>query len=210
MGILTLWVPLSTLIIFNLAPVVNSMFGWRAVWWVAAAIVLASFVMFSAYVRAPPNLAWSTPKRGGENLGAFNVSFVKALVNRNIWLLGLSYGCFSTYIFALQTFFTTHLVSERGYFLADASFITSLSSFSALLVCPLSGWVYDRVRSLKLMIVLPLVLVSVSMIFLFRITGLAIPVYMILAMGTIGAILPPTIFAIAPEVMGDPHLAGWI
>jgi MFS family permease len=208
MGIWATWVPLGAVSMYILAPILAASSGWQGLWWTDAAFATISLVLFATFVRIPANLTRSLRRTEEKSSPKLNIGLAKALSNDSIWLLGTAFCCFNTFIFSLLTFLPSFLFSERGYSLADASFTTSLGQVTAIFCCPIAGWVSDRVGSRKLPMVVALLLLSASLLFPFRITGLAIPAYVIIMLGIMGSIVAATTFAAAPEVMGDPQLAG--
>jgi predicted MFS family arabinose efflux permease len=208
MGVWATWVPLGGISMYILAPILAASSGWQAVWWADVAFVTISLLLFAAFLRMPTNLTRLPPSTERKSSAKPNIGLGKALTNDNIWLLGIAFCCYNTFIFSLMTFLPTFLSSQRGYSLADASFTTSLGLVTAIFSCPIAGWVSDRLGSRKLPMVVALLLLSASLLFSFRITGLAIPAYIIIMLGFVGSIVPATTFAAAPKVMGDPQLAG--
>jgi len=200
MGLWATWVPVGSILMFILAPAMTAAFGWRSVWWFGAAFALLAFVLVWLFMRMPPNLA-AAPAPGEAP------DMKKALSNRSIWLLGVMFGCFNLALIAMSTFLPTFLTTERGYSLASASFITSLTMITVLFSAPLGGLLSDKIGSRKALFTWPFIVVAIMMLFPFVITGGLIPLWMIL-MGVIAGVIPTATFAAAPEIMGKPALAG--
>ena len=137
MGIWATWVPVGSIIMFNLAPALGTSMGWQAVWWFGAAFALVAFVLYWALVKMPP-----APPVGATEAGPpveEQPSLSEGMSNRNIWLLAIEFGCFNLVLLALNTFLPMYLSAERGYSLASASFVVSLTMIVTLVSCPLSG-----------------------------------------------------------------------
>lgn len=205
MGIWATWVPVGSVIMFNLAPALEPGYGWQAVWWFGAAFALLALVLYAAFLRLPaapvePEPAGSSPAAETPHLG-------RAMANRNIWLLSLMFGCFNLVLIGFSTFLPTFLAAERGYTLAGASFVASLTMIVTIGSCPLAGWISDRIGSRKWVIIGPFTVVAVLLLFPFTVTGWLIPAVMIL-LGLVGGAIPTATFASVPEVMKRPHLAG--
>lgn len=207
MGLWGIWVPVGNVAMFNLAPVLGASLGWQAVWWVGAGFSLVAFILYGLFMRLPPSLSGDPkPAQDGAidepalNLGA-------ALVNRNIWLLGLGFACFNFVFIGFVTFFPTFLAEERAYSLAQAGLIASLPTIATLGSAPLAGWLSDWLGSRRLLFTLPFLVIAGIMALPFHLIGWPLPVLMVL-LGLIAAAIPIATFAAATEVIGDPRLAG--
>jgi predicted MFS family arabinose efflux permease len=210
MGLWATWVPLGSVIMYNLAPTLGTSVGWQAVWWTGAAFSLLAFVLYWLFMRLPPTAAAerraAQDARGDPGDGK-PPSLATALANRDIWLLALQFACFNVAFIGFATFFPTFLAEERAYSLAQAAFITSLSTLVALGGAPLAGWLSDRLGSRRWFIAPPFLIVAAMMVLPFHLTGW--PLYALMALlGLVSVATPTATFAAAPEVMGDPRAAG--
>jgi len=206
MGIWATWVPVGSVIMYNLAPALATSAGWHAVWWFSAGFALVVLLLYWLLMRLPPSLAGgqeSTP--GGPDNATPKLR--EGLANRNIWLLALEFGCFALVFTAFGTFFPTFLSAERGYSLAQAAFISSIATMVILGSAPLAGWVSDRIGSRKLVYTIPFAIITVMLLFPFRLTGWQLLVFMVL-LGSLTGAVPTATFAAVPEVMSKPQLAG--
>lgn len=201
MGIWATWMPVGSVLVYNLAPFVANRFGWLAVWWVGAGSALLIMILYGLFVRNPD---WQQPIRQSANPSS---SLGKALANRDIWLLGLAFACFNLALVSIGTYYPTFLSEVRGYSLGGAAFVSSLSSIIVIAGAPLAGWVSDRIGSRRLMFSLPFLLIALMLLLPFRVIGWQIPALMVIQGLVIGAV-PTATFAAAPEVMRRPEWAG--
>jgi predicted MFS family arabinose efflux permease len=207
MGIWATWVPVGSVIMYNLAPVLEASAGWQAVWWVGAGFALVAFILYWLFMRLPPSLGGGqTPEQAGP-MNEAPPQLGKALANRSIWLLALQFGCFNLVFIAFATFLPTFLSEERAYSLSQAAFIASLSTIVVLGSAPLAGWLSDRTGSRRLIFAVPFLLVAGMMTLPFHLSGWPLYAFMIL-LGAITGAVPTATFAAAPQVMGNPQLAG--
>lgn len=201
MGIWATWVPVGSVSMYVLAPVIGAVAGWQAVWWFAAGFALLAMILYGLLMRLPPWLA--DAGHGTSTAPPLN----KVLANKAIWLLGLEFGCFNLVFISLATFYPTYLSEVRGYSLAQASLIASLSTPVILVSAPLAGWVSDRIGSRRLLFSIPFIFIAILMLFPFRLVGWQIFVFMA-ALGLVSGSVPTATFAAAPEIVGRPDLAG--
>jgi MFS family permease len=207
MGIWATWVPMGSVIMYNLAPALQAVAGWRAVWWAGGGFALFAFILYWLLMRLPHSAGGQRlPGQAGPPAEA-PPKLGRALANRSMWLLGLQFGCMNLVFIALSTFFPTFLSEVRGYSIAQSAFVTSLPTILILGSAPLAGWLSDRIGSRRLVFSIPYLFLAVMMVLPFKLTGPALYALMILLGVLIGAI-PTATFAAAPEIMGQPRLAG--
>jgi MFS family permease len=201
MGIWATWVPVGSVLIYNLAPVMAATFGWQSIWWVSAGFAVLMMVISGWLITRPPvqNQVDLRPQ-AAPNLG-------QALANRNIWLLALEFACLSFAMVSLGTYYPTFLSEVRGYPLGQAAFVSSLTTLVILFSAPAAGWLSDRLGSRRLFFSLPFLAVAILLVFPFHVTGWQIILIMVLQGLFLGAI-PTATFAAAPEVMRKPEWAG--
>jgi MFS family permease len=201
MGIWATWVPVGSVIAYNLSPVLAPALGWEAVWWIGAGLAVLMMLISVWLIKQPP-AAKTTVAPVPEV-----PSLREALSNRNLWLLATAFACFNLALLPIGTYYPTFLNQVREYPLAQAAFISSITTILVLFSAPVSGWVSDRIGSRRLVFSLPFLAVAVSLIFPFQVTGWQI-LAIAAAQGIIVGAIPTAIFAAVSEVMRKPEWAG--
>jgi len=212
MGGFATWVPVGSMIILNAAPALELAFGWQAVWRFGCLYGVFGFLVFWALVRVPTEVAAVSvnPGRGGAGPASNErlMSNVRsALANRNVWLLGLLFFCFTMVFPGFINNMPTYLNTVQGYSLGRAALVVSLSSLATIVRCPLMGLLSDRIGSRKKVYTTALLITAVLWLLPYHLTGVAIPLFLVV-FGIVGGALPTMIFASLPEVMERPELAG--
>lgn len=200
MGIWATWVPVGTVVMYILAPILASWRGIPAVWWFGALFAVLMFAIYAALIRRPPAQPDDAPVNEPLDLR-------RALANRNIWLLAVEFACFNLAFVSLGTYYPTFLNEVRGYVLGQAAFVASIGTMVVLVSAPLAGWVSDRIGSRRLVFSLPFLALAILFFFPFRVSDWMIIVVMIVQ-GLIAGAIPTATFAAAPEVMRKPQWAG--
>jgi MFS family permease len=95
----------------------------------------------------------------------------------------------------------------RGYPLGQAAFLSSITTLVVLFSAPAAGWLSDRIGSRRLVFSLPFLVIAVSFLFPFHVTGWQI-VALLVTQGLIVGAIPTATFAAAGEVMRKPEWAG--
>jgi MFS family permease len=200
MGIWATWVPIGSVAIYNLSPMVATSQGWQFVWWIGAGFAVLMMVFSGLLITRPPTS--DQPDQPASAVSNLRL----ALANRSIWLLALQFACMSITMLSLATYYPTFLSEVRGYPLEQAAFITSITTLLILFSAPAAGWLSDRIGSRRLVFSLPYLAIAVSFLFPFHITGWQIIALMV-AQGLIVGAIPTATFAAAAEVMGKPEWA---
>ena len=201
MGIWATWVPVGSVLMYNLAPALAAARGWQAVWWLGAGFALITMLLYALLMRRPPA---AEPE---EEQPRPSLDLRAALANRDIWLLALAFACFNLALIGLATFYPTFLVEARGYPLSQAAFVASIATLVVLFSAPLAGVISDRIGSRRLVVAIPFLVLAILFIFPFRVSGWQITAVMVVQGLAAGAIATAT-FAAAPEVMRKPQWAG--
>jgi MFS family permease len=103
MGIWATWVPVGTVMVYVLAPVMTATFGWQSVWWFGAIFTLVVLLIYALLMRLPPWMATSSHKDIETTIVAEFKASLRVLKNRSIWLLGLVFSCFTLVFMGLVT-----------------------------------------------------------------------------------------------------------
>ncbi len=201
MGIWATWVPVGSVLMYNLAPRFSLAYGWQIVWWGGAAFTFLTALFYAWIVRQPPQTALP------ESTSPSSLSLRQALANRDIWYLGGTFACFNLVLVSIGTYYPTFLHEVRLYPLPQASFLASIATLVVLFSAPAAGWLSDRLNSRRILIAIPFLAIAVLLLFPFKVYGSGIIVLMGLQGLLVGAI-PTATFAAAPEVMGKPQWAG--
>jgi MFS family permease len=201
MGIWATWIPVGSVIVYNLSPVMVSRLGWQASWWLGAGFAVV-MMLFTGWLvtHSPLQGPASGQRRAMPKL-------TQVLANGSIWLLALEFACMNLAMSALSTYYPTFLNEERGYPLGQAAFISSIATLVVLFSSPAAGWLSDRIGSRRLVLSLPFLGVAFLFIFPFQVTGGQIAALMV-AQGVLLGAIPSLTFAAAPEVMRKPEWAG--
>ncbi len=207
MGLWSAWVPVGSVVVFNLAPALGTSAGWQAVWWAGVGFALVAFALYGLLMRLPPALIGNPGREPGALADDKAPKLGVALANRNIWLLALVFACFTMVVIGFATFFPTFLAEARHYSLTEAGFITSVSTFGGLVSAPLSGWLSDRIGSRRFVFAIPFLVIAGMMVLPFHLSGWSLYAFMAL-LGLMSAAIPTATVTAVPEVMRDPRLVG--
>ena len=208
MGVWGTWVPLGSLIMFNIAPGLQAAAGWQAVWWAGAAFALVAFVLFWLLVRLPPTGGAGSTGEISSKPAQEIPDLRQALAKKNLWLLALAYGCYNFIVVGVViTYFPTFLSTARGFSLTNAAVITSISFLVSVFAAPLGGWLSDRMGRRKPFLLIPYIILSAWIVFAFQASGWLITAAM-LVFGILASLIPISIFAVIPEVMGSAQMVG--
>lgn len=139
LGIWTTWVPLGSVLAFNVVPMIAGMAGYQAVFEALAVVCLIAFLLFAIVYKMPEGAAGDM---GIEGTFRDSLGYLK---NRRIWILGAVFFLFSmTTIGIMNTYYNTFLETQLGFDAQAAASLSSVIMLISLFVAPATGFLSDR------------------------------------------------------------------
>ena len=198
-------VGIGNIVTLLVAPALTLRSGWQAVWWACAAFSALSFILFALLFRLPKKEEmYAAPAPASQEKPP---SLASGMANRSLWMISISFGCYNLVVMAMCTWLPRFLEALRGYTMATAALFTAFIMLASIFSGPGGGSISDRLGKRKIMILIPYILMTVTFLFPFSVTGWMIPVYMIV-FGLVGGPLAPVLLASVPEVAKSPSLIG--
>lgn len=209
-------VGIGNIVTLILAPTMAVSYGWRSVWWAGAGFSALAFVLFAVLFRMPrkeemyetpaPATAGSKPEE--------SPSLLKGMANSSFWMISIAFGCYNLVVMALCSFLPAFLEVVRGYSLTfergvlmNASFVTAFIMLASIFSGPGGGHISDRIGKRKAIVLISYVLMTLTFVLPFTVTGWMIPAYMLI-FGIVGGPIAPVLLASVPEVATKPQLIG--
>jgi len=218
MGLWASCVGVGNTVMFILAPKLaapsqadlSQTYHWENVWWLGALFAAFSFILFAIFFRMPKKdeVAQSPAPAGSESAPEAQPSLIKAMANKNLWLLSIAFLTFNLVIMALNTFYPVFLEVVRNYSKESASSTTSLLMMVAILSAPLGSFVSDKLRSRKIVIVVPFIIIAGMFFCPFSMEGAGMTQIYLIVMGLMMGPIAPIILAAVPETMPSPQTIG--
>jgi MFS family permease len=199
-----------------IAPTMAVSFGWHSVWWAGAGFSALSFILFAILFRLPKKeeLAEAPVPAPASGTQEASPSLLKGMANSNFWMISIAFGCYNLVVMAMCSFLPTFLQTQRGYSLTfengvlmNASFVTAFIMLASIFSGPGGGRLSDRLGKRKMVVLFSYILMTLTFVLPFTVTGWMIPMYMIL-FGIVGGPIAPVLLATVPEVATKPQLIG--
>jgi len=195
------------------APSIMLAHGWQAVWWTGAAYSALAFILFALLFRMPrPEEMEAAPAPATEEEAA--PSLAKGMANKDLWMISISFGMYNLVLLAMLSILPTFLETQRAFLLTfdkglllNASFVTAAIMLASIITAPLGGYISDRLGKRKIMILIPYILMTVMFLFIFKVTGWMIPLYLFV-FGIVGGPIATVLLASVPEVARKPQFIG--
>jgi MFS family permease len=190
------------------APSIMVAHGWQAVWWTAAAFSALAFILFAVLFRMPreDELYEAPPAPSPETQEEEPPSLAKGMANKDLWMISISFGIYNLVLLAMLSILPTFLETQRAFLLTfdkglllNASFVTAAIMLASIITAPLGGYISDRLGKRKIMILIPYILMTVMFLFIFKVTGWMIPLYLFV-FGIVGGPIATVLLAAVPEV----------
>jgi MFS family permease len=196
------------------APSLAAAYGWQSVWWAGAGFSALAFVLFAILFRLPKKEELYETPAPAPAVEEKPPSLLKGMANSSFWMISIAFGCYNLVVMALCTFLPTFLEVERHYsrvfdkgVLMNASFVTAFIMLASIFSGPVGGRISDRLGKRKIVILISYLLMTLTFLAPFTVTGWLIPAYMIV-FGIVGGPLAPVLLAAVPEVAPKPQLIG--
>jgi MFS family permease len=209
-------VGIGNIVTLLFAPSLAVSYGWRSVWWAGAGFSLLAFILFAILFRMPrKEEMYDTP--AAAPVGAIqeeSPSLLKGMANSNFWMISIAFGCYNLVVMALCSFLPAFLEIGRGYSLTfekgvlmNASFVTAFIMLASIFSGPGGGYISDRLGKRKIIVLISYILMTLTFVLPFTVTGWMIPTYMLI-FGIVGGPIAPILLAAVPEVATKPQLIG--
>lgn len=212
-GVWSMWMPLGSTVMLNLAPALCGDGNWQAVWWAGTIYTVVVLVLFALFFRMPTGeeLAIS-----GNNLQApeskqgAGITVPKVVV-ASLVLVGIAFmldnitknGSFNTY-------YPTFLMEVKGMDPMAAGFVTSITTFLGAAASPVSGAISDKIGDRKWMVAIATGMLFVAFIWAFAWEGELGLWFVVIVAGVFSSVLATVALAAVPEFCGNnPKLQNW-
>jgi len=197
-------VGIGNIVMFLTASNMAVKYGWQAVWWAGAGFAAISFILFAILFRMPkPEEMEAAPAPPSDEKPP---SLIKGMANVSFWMVAVAFGVYNLVVMAMISFLPQFLEEERGYSLTyengalmNAGFVVAFIMAISVLSAPGGGYISDRLGKRKIMVLIPYILMTLTFLFPFTVTGWMIPLYMIV-FGLVGGPIAPVLLAAVPEV----------
>jgi predicted MFS family arabinose efflux permease len=196
MGVWALWMPVGSMLMLGLAPLLLGTFGWRGLWLVSA---LAAVAVLALMRGIPADVG--EPSGGRLDL--------RVLRGAGPWWLALAFFCFSSQFFSVFTFLPTYLMSSLGLSTRAATLASALVPAAIIPGNLLGGYLVHRGWRPSTLLLLPPLPLLVVLPTLLLVPHTPVQMYLLLPLyGFLLGIIPTGIFTQAPLLAPTPPATG--
>ena len=207
-------VGLGNILMLFIAPSLAVAHNWQLVWWICAAFSALSFIIFAIMFRMPKTEEIGDAAAPPPSSEEESPSLLKGMANKDFWMIAIAFGCYNLVVMAISNFYPTYLTEVKHFLmtydqglLMHASFVTAFIFGASIFTAPGGGYISDRLGKRKIMILIPYILMTITFLFPFKVTGSMIPLYT-LVFGIVGGPLSAVLLASVPEVAKKPQYIG--
>lgn len=206
-GVWSMWMPLGSTVMLNLAPALCGSGNWQAVWWAGTIFAVIAFVLFAVFYKHPTaeqvhmagnDVHVKESSSAGEKAKIPRVAIVAMCIIGFAFMLDniTKNGSFNTY-------YPTFLQQVKGMDMGQAGLVTSVTTVLGALASPISGMVSDKLHDRKWMVVISTAMLFVSFIWAFAWeTPMGMWAVVVIA-GVFSSVLATVAVAAVPEIMGS-------
>lgn len=196
MGVWALWMPVGSMLMLALAPLLLGAFGWRGLWAVSGLAALAVLGLLPGLPR----------EVGTPSGGRLDVSVLRGA---GPWWLALAFFCFSCQFFSVFTFLPTYLMNTLGLGTRAATLTSALVPAAIILGNLFGGVLVHRGWRPSTLVALPALPLLVVLPMLLLVPQTLARMYLLLPLyGFLLGIIPTGIFTQAPLLAPTPPATG--
>ena len=201
LGIWATWMPVGTILMFNIAPTMATLWGFRSVFWMVAALSLVALILFALVFKLPEGETGTSDVQGTLKE---NISLIK---NKEMWLLGVVFFAMNFIIIGVtNSFYNTFLVTVRGLDDVTAGSLTSLINVLGIVAIVSMGFVYaylrDDQKRYSIMLGFALTIVAACIGFSDGTGSDASTWFYIISMALVSGLIAGTVRPFTPVIMG--------
>lgn len=203
MGIWATWVPVATITIFVVAPILSAQYGWARVWWACTAFTAIIAVLFFVFFKMPTTES-STDKM---DFGAAIAIMGKVMAIPGVWGVSFIFLAYNFLSIALSTFIFSYLKDQLNYSLNESIMFSTIFIVVNMVGVILGGAIGTYLDSRKKSMIFPFIALIGLMPFAYPESSTLSLVMLNVVVFFCGLAIGPT-FAAAPEIAGKPEYAG--
>ncbi|UWG96741.1 MFS transporter [Dehalobacter sp. DCM] len=209
MGIFSVWVALSMLIIFNVANPIAALFTWRGVWWFSCILTVILGIVFAFILKYPKEgegSGESSAQAEQESKPSLSAGFKSGAV----WNVAISFFFFTLLFSIFNNFYSTYLVQGAGLDLGAANKIYVFAIIGMAIGGIFSGAILNKVNRKyhAVLLTVSFVLVAICAFFEFRITSPSALIPFLLIAGFIYMLSVPIVFTLGSSLAKRPEEVG--
>lgn len=203
MGLWSIWFPTGAVIAFNVSPLLYVATGaWRAVWWFSAVVAVVALVFVAVVYADPPREEEDDALTTSDSASTLKPNMLGLI------LATLAFGAWNTVNGgAVSSFYPSFLGDIHGMTPQAAGSVSSVTNICMLFLCPLMGFIADKLKAQKWLAVFGLFLGAVLFAFGFSDDTAFVWAFVVLMSFASSACATGT-FAVIPILAKDPAKVG--
>lgn len=210
-GLIQIFFTTSIFMMMNIAAPITNTFNWQGVWWftnVASVIGVLAAYFFIPQKKDEPVYAENT--NGSQTLEKIN--YTKLLRSGSLWCVVIAFIGFNIGYFGITTYMPTYLVEGLKVNQATANLAVSWNGLAGIPALLLAGYLLDKVgiKKRKFIPAITMIILAISYFFAFKVTGIGTATFVLIFIGFVCCVIPPSLFTIGPDIISNPSYATMI
>jgi MFS family permease len=198
------YMPAGSALMMLASPPLLAGFGWRGLWLVNAALMLAAALAVAAATRGLPR-----PSGAGRGLGAALADILRTARRPGPWALAIAFGSYALQYLAVLAFLPTLLMETAAMSEGRAATLAALANAANILGTSAGGWLLHKGAPRWVMIAGGSLLIGAASLLIF---SAPLPFGWrygaVVAFTLLGGAVPPAVFGGAPVHAPSPALVG--
>lgn len=209
MGLFSVWVAFSMLIVFNVANPIVVAFTWKGVWWFSCILTIVVGLIFAVVFKYPKEGEGSGESLAlGENEQKPSLS--AGFKSVAVWIIAISFFFFTLLFSIFNNFYSTYLVQGAGLDLGAANKLYIFAIIGMTIGGIISGAILNKLspKYYVLFLITSFVMVGICAFFEFKITSPSALVPFLLIAGFIYMLSVPIVFTLGASLAKRPEEVG--
>ena len=207
-GIWATTLPVSGLLIFVLAPVLITSYGWISVLWFSFLFAIASLALWAVLAQQPADDGTRISGYFADERSAClsHDCIESVFLDREMWLVAIAWFALNYYLLGITSLAPAYFTTVLGFSLFTASALAILPVSMIIWVAPVAGRLSDRLHTRKTFILISMAagLLLCPVIFFPRPGFLSWALFFVV-LGIVWGMIPATVFASPREIVGPEH-----
>ena len=208
-GIWSPWVPIGSIVMLNASnPLASAFGGWQGAWWFGAIYGIVMLILWIIFFKEPEVAITDADEFGdGESECNSVKDYKKPILCGSMWAIAISFCIFNIcQNGTINTFYTTYLTTIHGFDDAMAAFATSVITILAIPSAILGGFLADKFKTRRWLIVAGYCSIIIATIWLFNWTETWQLYLCLFICGLFPSFATTNVFASAGELMKPGHV----
>lgn len=202
MGIWGSWMMVSQAVLFVINAPITQRFGWQGMWWFGLIVCAIMAVLWIFFIDTPDK------EHNHADIEAKSVSIKDGISSLPVWLLGFVAVCFTSISFGFVSWISSYWSGVTGWSMDSTHNWISLLYAVEIIYAIIVGFILNKVRNRPRFLFFGFIVYAILAYTCFQASSVALVISLVFIFPMFDALIPCTLWTIAPQIAKRPELAG--